>query len=161
MLVAGKLHPHEEQARGVVVVLRGFFDVAAVFHQEPGHGVHQPQSVGAGQGKDVSRRRPIVALAPVLRKAYGGRRQWRPLRCFTAIAGAVSLQWSAPSRQGKPNAGRHRPERCAQTAWASRRPPGRVFHHAAAPPYGDHDARSGLFGEVHWHPAVRNDMACR
>ena len=53
VLVAGKLHPHEEQARGVVVVLRGFFDVAAVLQQEARNGVHQPEPVGAGQCQDV------------------------------------------------------------------------------------------------------------
>ena len=29
-LVAGKLHPHEKQARVMVVVLRGFFNIAVV-----------------------------------------------------------------------------------------------------------------------------------
>src|SRR6218665_2001857 len=50
---AGKPHAHEEQARGVVVVLRGFFDVAAMFEQKARDGVHQPQTVGAGQGQDI------------------------------------------------------------------------------------------------------------
>jgi hypothetical protein len=53
VLVAGKLHPHEKQARGVVVVLGGFFDVAAMLQQKTRDGVHQPQAVGARESKDV------------------------------------------------------------------------------------------------------------
>ena len=44
---AGKLHAHEEQAGGRVVVLRGLFDVAAVLQQEARNSVYQPQTVGA------------------------------------------------------------------------------------------------------------------
>ena len=104
VLVAGKLHAHEEQACGVVVVLGCFFNIAAVFHQEPGHGVHQPQSVGAGQGKDVGlgHRRPIVAaLAPVCcARPMVGAANGALLRCVTAIAGAVSRSGRALRARG-------------------------------------------------------------
>jgi hypothetical protein len=53
-LVAGKLHAHEKQARVVVVVLRGFFDVAAVVEQETGDGMNNAHTVRAGQGEDIS-----------------------------------------------------------------------------------------------------------
>jgi hypothetical protein len=39
-LAAGELHPHEEQAGAVVVVLGGFFDVAAALQQKARDGVH-------------------------------------------------------------------------------------------------------------------------
>jgi hypothetical protein len=46
VLVAGKLHPHEEQAGVVVVVLGGFFDVAAALQQKARHGVHDARRSG-------------------------------------------------------------------------------------------------------------------
>ena len=54
-LAAGKLHTHEEQPGAVVVVLRGFLDVAAAFEQKAGNCVHDARPVGAGEGEDVSR----------------------------------------------------------------------------------------------------------
>ena len=48
VLAAGKLHAHEEQTGYRVVVLRCFFNIAALFKQESGNGMHQAQSVWAG-----------------------------------------------------------------------------------------------------------------
>ena len=44
---AGKLDAHEKQAGSRVVVLRSFFNVAAMLQQEPRDGMYQPQSVRA------------------------------------------------------------------------------------------------------------------
>ena len=51
--LASELHAHEEQAGGVIVVLRGFFDIAVVLDQEAGHRMHDATAVGAGKGQDV------------------------------------------------------------------------------------------------------------
>ncbi|MNT14024.1 hypothetical protein D3C72_1490120 [compost metagenome] len=72
VLVAGELHPHEEQAGGVVVVLGGFFDVAAVLQQKARDGVHQPQTVGAGQGKDVGGCHSAAIVAAWLQRQRNG-----------------------------------------------------------------------------------------
>ena len=53
-LVAGELHPHEKEARVVVVVLRGLLDVAPAFQQEARDGVHDARSVRAGKSQDIS-----------------------------------------------------------------------------------------------------------
>ena len=46
-LAAGELHAHEKQARALVVVLRGFFDVAAMLEQKAGDGMNNAPAVGA------------------------------------------------------------------------------------------------------------------
>ena len=51
--VTGKLHAHKKQACGRIVVLGGFFNVAATLHQEARYGVYDAHSVRAGQGKNV------------------------------------------------------------------------------------------------------------
>jgi hypothetical protein len=43
------LNAHEKQTRVVVVVLRGFFNVAAAFQQKARDSVHDARSVGAGE----------------------------------------------------------------------------------------------------------------
>jgi hypothetical protein len=60
--VAGELHAHEKQARGVVVVLRRFFDVAVALQQKARHGVHDARSVGAGQIQNVCSHVHIVGF---------------------------------------------------------------------------------------------------
>ena len=67
-LRAGELHAHEEQTRVMVVVLGRLFDVAAAFEQEARDGMHESETVRAGQGQDVDRfHRP--ALSPQKRVA--------------------------------------------------------------------------------------------
>ena len=51
--LAGKLHAHEKQACCGVVVLSGFFNVAAAFQQKPRNSVHDARSVGAGKRQNV------------------------------------------------------------------------------------------------------------
>jgi hypothetical protein len=65
VFAAGKLHPHEKQTRAGIVVLRGFFNIAAAFEQKARNRVHQAQAVGAGQGQGIDRihRAAIVAAA--------------------------------------------------------------------------------------------------
>src|SRR3990167_4696273 len=77
-LAAGELHPHEKQTGAVVVVLGGFFDVAAAFQQETRDGVHDAGAVLAGQGEDVGvvHGKRIVAGRPGW--ARPGTRQWSP-----------------------------------------------------------------------------------
>jgi hypothetical protein len=53
-LVAGELHPHEKQTGVRVVVLRGFFDIAAALQQEAGDGMNDARAVRAGKGENVS-----------------------------------------------------------------------------------------------------------
>jgi hypothetical protein len=52
VLVAGKLHPHKKQAGIVVVVLGGFFNVAAMLQQKARHGMHDAGAVRAGEGEE-------------------------------------------------------------------------------------------------------------
>ena len=52
-LHCSKLDPHEKQAGALVVVLRGFFDVATAPGQKTGYRMHQAHAVGAGKGQDV------------------------------------------------------------------------------------------------------------
>ena len=49
----GELHAHEKEARGLVVVLRGFFDVATVLQQKTRDGVYQPEAIRAGEGQHI------------------------------------------------------------------------------------------------------------
>ena len=51
--VTGELHAHEKQTCGGVVVLSGFFNVAAAFQQKPRNSVHDARSVGAGKRQNV------------------------------------------------------------------------------------------------------------
>jgi hypothetical protein len=53
-LVAGELNPHEKESGVVIVVLCGFFNIAAVLQQETGDRVNNAHTVRAGQGKDIS-----------------------------------------------------------------------------------------------------------
>jgi hypothetical protein len=53
VLLAGKLHSHKKQAGIVVVVLGGFFNVAAMLQQKARHGMHDAGAVWAGEGEDV------------------------------------------------------------------------------------------------------------
>ncbi len=53
-LVADELHTHEKQARVRVVVLRRFFNVAAMLEQKAGYGMNNAPAVRAGQGQDIS-----------------------------------------------------------------------------------------------------------
>ena len=75
-LVARELHPHEEQAGVVVVVLGRLFDVAAALQQEAGNGMHDARPVRAGKGQDISvvhiRRRLSQARRRRLQSAPGG-----------------------------------------------------------------------------------------
>jgi len=60
---AGELHPHEEQAGVVVVVLGRLFDVAAALEQKAGDGVHDAGAVGAGEGQDIGRAHGVCGAA--------------------------------------------------------------------------------------------------